>query len=297
MCFTPNFSFADKKMIMTQAPQHRIFPIVVLYQVELHASATYQSLLTQDGVGDFLVYDNSPADFAGTADLPRGAVYVRDVRNGGLPAAYNHGARLAAERGYSHILLLDSDTTFPDGAWQIYTEHLDDEVLMGPALRLADGCPFSPCDVSGWFIRGVDLNPGMYDLKHYHLVNSGLCIPLLLFQKIGGYAPQVRLDFSDFQFQQSALRFSSSVLLLPFTALQDFSNEEQDTQKLLRRYRLYLQSARYCRFATLHRCLRHHLGIWRHTLALTLRQRSIQFLRVYFETVLSWGAGDGPSAQ
>lgn len=272
-----------------QPSPHHIFPVIVLYQVELHVSVTYQSLLTQGGVGDFLVYDNSPADFPGTVDLPQGAIYVRDVTNGGLPAAYNHAARLAVERGYSHLLLLDSDTTFPADAWQIYERHLDAGQLMGPSLQLSDGRPFSPCDVSGWSVRGVNLVPGRYDLSRYHLVNSGLCIPLSLFQQVGGYSPQVRLDFADFQFQQSVLPFSQSMLLLPFTARQNFSNDERDTRKLLRRYRLYLQSARHCRFSSLRLRLAHYVGVLRHTLALTLRQRSLRFFRVYFASFFSRG--------
>ena len=262
---------------------HRIFPILVVYQTTLSQSITYQTLLRGCNAERFLVYDNSPAAFENQEALPAAAIYHRDTANGGLPAAYNYGAKLARELGYTHVLLLDCDTTFPEGAWEVYQSNLSDEEIMGPSLLLADGRPFSPCYVGGWKVKGVHLPAGQHSLQQYHLVNSGLCVPLVLFEAAGGYSPQVRLDFADFQFQQRVLRHASTFRLLPIVGKQDFSNDERSTPKLLRRFRLYLESARHCQFDTNRQRLQHHVAVWRHLLALTLRQRSLVFLRAYFQ--------------
>ena len=262
---------------------YRLFPILVVYQTTLSQSITYQTLLRGSSADRFLVYDNSPASYEHCESLPDAAIYHRDTANGGLPAAYNYGAQLARQLGYTHVLLLDSDTTFPEDAWEVYLSHLSEKELMGPSLLLADGRPFSPCYVGGWKVKGVRLPEGQHPLQQYHLVNSGLCVPLSLFEAAGGYPPQVRLDFADFQFQQRVQRHVPTFRLLPIVGKQDFSNDERSTSKLLRRFRLYLESARHCQFDTNRQRLQHHVAVWRHLLALTLRQRSLAFLRAYFQ--------------
>ena len=80
--------------------------------------------------------------------------YVRD------PESQVRYWAIPGQEGYTHVLLLDCDTTFPEGAWEVYLSHLSDEEIMGPSLLLADGRPFSPCYVGGWKVKGVHLPEG-----------------------------------------------------------------------------------------------------------------------------------------
>jgi rhamnosyltransferase len=62
-----------------------------------------------------VIIDNTPAD---AADLPASAsenvTVIRNGRNAGLAAAQNQGIRWAAERGFTHVFMLDQDSV-PDG--------------------------------------------------------------------------------------------------------------------------------------------------------------------------------------
>ena len=84
----------------------KILPVIVLYKIRLSDAASFRTLLQQHGVEEFVVYDNSPADFT-QEDVERNhpkAVYVRDVQNSGLPKAYNLAAEVAQQRGFSRLL-------------------------------------------------------------------------------------------------------------------------------------------------------------------------------------------------
>ena len=41
----------------------KILPVIVLYKIRLSDAASFRTLLQQHGVEEFVVYDNSPADF------------------------------------------------------------------------------------------------------------------------------------------------------------------------------------------------------------------------------------------
>lgn len=260
-----------------------IFPVIVIYKCRLQEALSYQTLLASGDFPAFMVYDNSPADYvASPEEMPKGAVYVHDENNGGLSRAYNRAAEYAVRNGYERLLLLDQDTWFPPEASQIYLTADSGVTLWTPQVRTTSGADFSPCYVGGWCVKGVCLSPGIYDLHQYESINSGLCVTLKAFHAAGGYNDAVRLDFADFQFQNRLRQVDSRLLVLPFIAVQDFSNEQRDASVLYTRFKLYLESASHCRFHSTREKLTHHLAVVRHTLALSLRTRKICFLTTYF---------------
>lgn len=260
-----------------------IFPVIVIYKCRLQEALSYQTLLASGDFTAFMVYDNSPADYmVPQEEIPTGAVYVRDEDNGGLSRAYNCAAEYASKSGYSRLLLLDQDTSFPPEASQVYASADRDIPLWLPRVQTVSGADFSPCYVGGWCVKGICLAPGMYDLHQYQGINSGLCVSIKEFQAAGGYNDAVRLDFADFQFQNRLRQVDSRLLVLPFIAVQDFSNEQRDASVLYTRFKLYLESASHCRFHSTREKLTHHLAVVRHTLALSLRTRKICFLTTYF---------------
>lgn len=97
-----------------------IFPIIVIYKVQLDESISYQSLVRPNQFAEFLVYDNSPASYQqNEAALPAGAIYVRNTNNGGLSEAYNQGAEIARERDINAFCYLTKIPSLQKGLWHI----------------------------------------------------------------------------------------------------------------------------------------------------------------------------------
>ena len=162
-----------------------IFPIIVIYKVQLDESISYQSLVRPNQFAEFLVYDNSPASYQqNEAALPAGAIYVRNTNNGGLSEAYNQGAEIAREKGYKRVLLLDQDTFFAEGTLAHYLEYIDYPGIVAPAIITKQGANFSPVDISGWTPKGAtDIKAGEISLFEYALVNSAAAYPFHCLRK------------------------------------------------------------------------------------------------------------------
>lgn len=259
-----------------------LFPVIVVYCCRCADARSYRTLVRPGGFRAFMVYDNSPASFPdGRDDLPEGAVYVRDEANGGLSKAYNHAAAYAREHGFSRLLLLDQDTAFASDAVTAYAAADRSVPLWAPLVQTEGGAAFSPGDVRGWRIKAVPLPAGLYSLRDYYPVNSGMCVLLEAFRRAGGYNAAVRLDFADYQFLQRLRKVDARFLLLPATALQDFSGNEQDADKLLARFRLYLESACACTFDASSSRLAHACAVSLHALSLFRKTRRWAFLKLW----------------
>uniref|UniRef100_UPI003FEE6DDB glycosyltransferase n=1 Tax=Alloprevotella sp. TaxID=1872471 RepID=UPI003FEE6DDB len=266
----------------------KIFPILVLYKCSLLSSRTYCSLLKDaKGVEHFLIYDNSPSEFKQIlSQNPEEALYIRDTNNSGLSVAYNKGAEIAKNLGYSHVLLLDQDTLFPKEAWDIYNSSLNFIGLIAPLMVTNKGVAFSPASISGWRSKAVKVEPGIYTLSEYSVVNSGMCVPIDLFNRAGGYDYKVYLDYSDYQFQKRLRRVNSSLLIMPFTAQQDFSADCKDYKKLLARYEIYLDCATNFTVEGIKEYIDLLFAVFKHALMLSLRTQKIIFIRKFITQFL-----------
>lgn len=279
----------DKNSNMDVTPHSApmdIFPVIVIYKCSIYKSRAYSSLIKGKVSGSFMIYDNSPSSFIQSENPPTNAIYIRDTNNKGLAEAYNAAAAEAGRLGYTHILLLDQDTLFPENSWHEYEKAEHYNGIIAPQLATDDGKPFSPVDISGWSPKGTRLNAGEHSLYKYNVVNSGICIPIRLFLNAGGYDPATPLDFADFQFNRRIRKLRSSFMLLPFTALQDFSDNCTDPVKLLSRFRLYASSAKGFITEGITDALKHHFSVLKHTIALTIRTRNMAFAREYISIFL-----------
>ncbi|MCI7274537.1 hypothetical protein MR642_09640 [bacterium] len=265
-----------------------IYPVLVIYKIRLQDSIAYNTLLRPNGIDDFLIYDNSPASFEqDLSQVPHKACYQRDYSNSGLPKAYNCGATMAVQKGYSHILLLDQDSKFPLETWDCYLRHLDFPGIVSPMFKTKEGLNFSPVYIGGLLPRAErDLHGGEYSLYSHAVINSGCCIPVGLFEQAGGYDPRVRLDFADFQFQLRVRAIRPRLLVLDVVAEQDFSNDVVDVRALRSRFKLYLESALHFRSDSVKGKLKHHYAVFHHTLSLFFRTRSLSFLTDYVKFLL-----------
>jgi len=268
--------------------ENRIFPIVVIYKIQLADSTAYQKFLSCLTLDAFMVYDNSPEDFLQNMSLmPANAVYVRDKENGGLSVAYNRAAVYAREHGYDKLLLLDEDTAFPVEMFR--QMQACSAAVCVPRILLKNGSCFSPSCWRGGRVRGVDLQPGEHPLSRYLLINSGLCVSLDAFFRAGGYNEKVRLDFADFQFVIRLRRVEQSFTLLDCEARQDFSNEKTCHAQLHARFLKYLDGARNLEECTLAERLKIAWLVCLHTLALTKRTRRADYIRSFLSSFWTHG--------
>ena len=266
----------------------RIFPIMVIYKSQLGRSEVYRTLLKGANFESFMVYDNSPASYNfNQSELPDNAVYIRDIDNGGVSRAYNVGAQYASEQGFTHVLLLDQDTSFPPEAFEVYKKYANTQHICAPILQMKNGAPFSPCVRRGLRTRAVSLSDGNYSLQEYSPVNSGMCIPLATFFSAGRYNEKVKLDFADFEFISRCRKVCETLTILPIKAIQDFSNDEKNLDKLFARYVLYLESASATRWETLQEKIMFHIEVLKHTVALTRRTETFLFLRQYIRMLFN----------
>ena len=260
----------------------KILPIIVIYHCQLPESRAYTSFIKKNGLTDFVVYDNSPAEYCqAPGNIPSTAYYFHDSNNGGLSKAYNYGAAIAEANGYDWILLLDQDTYFPDNAYEVYRQALKSDKMLAPSVVLENGAAFSPCRSEWLGMKALRLPLGTYSLYDICVINSGCCITLALFKKAGGYKETVKLDFSDYQFQRRLRKVSEQFDLINVELVQDFSNDEQDAAKLFLRFCFYLEGALQCDSETFSEKLKRHLQVLKHTVALTVRTKKLQFFKLY----------------
>lgn len=262
-----------------------ILPIVVIYKAVLPDCAVYKHLHMTHSFADIVLYDNSPkAVNEGYAN--KHIHYFHDSANGGVSAAYNYGAKWAMQHGYRYLLLLDQDTEFDVD----FIEKMCTDIKRYPQCPLfvpqivvkSNNMPFSPSKIGLWSIKGVILSPGLYSLSKYKPVNSGSCILLSAFAKVDGYNEHIKLDFADFDFFMRLNNTVSNFCVIDSRAYQNFSNEETDCAKAFERFKFYVEGAKQFSkpFVILPIVIRH-------ILALTIRMRSLKFIKYYFKSLLS----------
>ena len=257
---------------------HLLLPVIILYNEDYHDSNIYKSLLYKYEDLHVFLYENSatPINQKYSSQYLH---YFHNPENGGVTAGYNKGA----EYGVKHlnaqfIVLFDQDTRFEDD----YLEKLTLEIsrntydLYTPVIMTEDKKPCSPVHVSRISIRGVNVKPGVTLLSKYKPINSGACVRLSSFLDAGGYNENIKLDFADFDFFERLNKFVSHYIIVDSRAYQSFSNEEKNPQKLFDRYKIYIQDARH--FHNSH-CL--WPIVLRHTLALTLRTKRLQYISFF----------------
>lgn len=273
--------------------QKKILPIIVLYKEKLSDALSINSLLDSDTgnkIKDIFVYDNTPEGFGlevGRIDhyKNRNVIYISDFQNSGVSTAYNRGMVKAQEMGYKYILLLDQDTQFPSEAYQAYLDAIDNhpEVkLFAPRLVTLNGEYCSPLKYAlhRGFVVG-ELEPGLYPLKKYSPINSGMLIDVETAIRSGGYREEVYLDFSDFQFVEKLLNVIDSFMIIPLTLKQNLSNEESNIHSLLSRYKIYCDCAKNCRKDTIIDHSIYFFMVLIRGLKLTKRTREFRFLSVF----------------
>ncbi len=269
----------------------KILCIIVIYNQPLFDTVSYKTcgIDKADGKVGLFVYDNSPVPQHDTRDLDIigcGIHYVSDISNPGVSAAYNRGVEYAVENGYDWVLLMDQDTDFCGD----YVSRCQAEIaarpdcpLFAPVVVDNGNNILSPVKLRWRFpLRGRQMPAGENVLDDVAIINSGICVKVEAFQKVGGYNEKVFLDYSDHQFIERLSKKYEDFYLIDYVIRQDFSNFETDKNKLASRFTLFCRSLSGYEKQSLSDYLSINLIVIKRSLSLCMRTRSLRFLKILF---------------
>ena len=271
------------------------FGVIVLYNTRIEDSKTIFSLnnaLQFNGEYlNVLIYDNSPERTEGRTNFEYKRLriyYVHDSSNGGVSVAYNFGAKYAKNVFNAiWVLLLDQDTSFPIDIFSKFSNSIKknpDIKLFAPILMTMNNVIFSPCKY--YMGRGFPLkmvSSGISSFKNISPVNSGMLINLEQFSNAGMFNENVRLDFSDFQFIERFKRIESFFFIIDAIALQDFSNNETDINKLNKRFEFFCEGAKNSERLNVLDNLKYFIVVFMRATTLFLRTKKAIFFRTFFQ--------------
>jgi GT2 family glycosyltransferase len=266
--------------------------IVVIYNIDFKESqslVSIQSLMVSIGnTLDVLIYDNSTEsqeiDHSFFNHLK--IEYVSDITNNGLSFAYNFGNKFALENKKEWLLILDQDTIFESN---YFTEFINQSTLTRdiklycPQLYTKHLPIFSPCQYkNGHGVPPRKILPGINFFKNFYPVNSGIIVSTSVFEEVGGYNPDLKLDFSDFQFIDRLKEKYAAFYLLNSKGFQDFSDDERNTDKVLNRFKYFCNGIAYYQKKTMFQKIQLYIFGFKRALVLFLRTKSLSIFTVYF---------------
>ncbi len=268
---------------------NKITCVVVLYRQGLSDCETYKTLIHPNlaHIDCLLVYDNSPQYRDSKLSLPNGIFhYFHNESNLGLSENYNRAADFAARHNCDWLLLLDEDTSFPKNALQHYQSAIKanpSESLFAPTHRIANGKLLSPSRPFRPLLK--EIPAGIYDLQQYDVINSGLLVNVKKFITVGGYKPEVNLDFSDYQFLERIRTHVQHFVLIDVECIQDYSNNETNKEKLLARFQLYCRNAVHFEATNFRSRLKINYLVIKHTLMIGVRCKSFKPLVTLYNAI------------
>ncbi len=177
---------------------------VVLYKKSIDESITLNSLMDIPLNFKIVIYNNSALDDEVSSKyiLSNLEVYYLPQRNVGLSESYNNSFRIAQELNLKYLLFLDDDTLLSEKYFVDLKKvmNFNFKGIIVPRL-ICNNRIISP--YRSFFSEGFLLRrkiQGICPAKNFSVFNSGLCIPLSIFEKIGGYNENVPLYYSDVVF-------------------------------------------------------------------------------------------------
>lgn len=228
----------------------RIMIAAVVYKQKLEDTNVYRSLLagaSAHGVTDVYIQDNGPEGNEPDG-LPSSWRYVIDSSNPGLSAAYNRAAEYGLSVGCDYMLIADQDTVFPKDYMETLRNAIETEngyEVYVPNVIVGNGMVMSPVVKHGYM---ASLSPiktvGQIALKRYAVINSGLCVCLGTFRRVGGYREEVPLDFADFQFCERLAADAVLAYAMDAECRQNFSALEDTPAQMLARFDKFCRSVK-----------------------------------------------------
>lgn len=179
----------------------RLYALLVIYNRRCEDSPSCEQLRQHPQARAVIVDNSTEENDNARYCLRRGFGYVSMGENAGLAKAYNRGiAWIRANTDATHVLLLDDDTTLPDGFFDgtaaFFEAHPDTDIalpLVYDEVGLLSPCAIRDCRVS----RITD--PSVLTKDTVTGINSGMVIALSVFDDYV-YDEGYFLDYIDHAF-------------------------------------------------------------------------------------------------
>jgi GT2 family glycosyltransferase len=246
--------------------------VIVAYRKDFTKSVLLNDINLNDDSIDVLIYDNSPE----VQDISRWGfvTYVHDPKNSGVSKAYNLAFDTARELNKKVVLILDQDTNFKLNYLKDYLScytRFGDSFIYAPKICDTQKLKiYSPAKLQKFVGKAIPYESfsadDIFDLTGNSVINSGLMIPVSIFEKINGFNENIKLDFSDIYFIEKYKEINPSVILVPIEMEHSLSGDEQpDKNKELHRFKYYCNGAkelaRSLHVSTTYTCLRRMLRL------------------------------------
>ncbi len=225
----------------------RILIVVVLFERKPEESEACTSIhdvaVACDAFPETFIYDNSLHPSRVSSE---NIAYYHNPLNPGVSAAYNTASTYAESKHKTWMLFLDQDTSVTLNFFEELRAAIDTHsqtMAFVPRLRDQKGVvsPFHFAFGKGW---RINIRSSTLSLRSHRFANSGLLIKLSAFQAVGGYDPEIPLDFSDISFGKRLMAFTDHFWVLDTTLSHDFSNNSKmNSEDALLRFHHYCVGA------------------------------------------------------
>lgn len=225
---------------------------IVVYKKRLETIKILDEISKSVECIDVAVFDNSPLSQEQQV-ISTNIIYFHDSNNVGVSAAYNHIFDYARSSNKKVVLLLDQDTEFSVKYLKVYLNNYqrygDDYLYVPSACDHARTKIYSPARMMsfvGHVQKYVKQNSEcIFSLNGFSVINSGLMIPIAMYDQINGFNEKIKLDFSDVYFIEKYKAINQSIVLVPIEMEHALSGDEQpDKDKELHRFKYYCNGAK-----------------------------------------------------
>ena len=241
---------------------------------------------------DIFIYDNSklPQEIPNFENV--NIYYEHDQNNSGVSRAYNQAYKKAKELDKTLLLVLDQDSSFElsfiELYMKMYKEYKNDYIYAPIVCDENKTKIYSPAFLNNFVGKTQSFEKFVYEeiysLKGKSVINSGLMIPLGMFEKIGGYNEKLKLDFSDIYFIEKYKKLNPKIVLVDVCLKHSISGDEgKDFAREYSRFRYYCSACK-----EIERALR-TVAFWpplRRLIRLVLKYKRLSFIKIYFEYYL-----------
>lgn len=268
----------------------KVFVVIVLYNKAITDLMTLKTAIAENY--NILIYDNSPNPQSVPNIDGIKIIYQHDASNSGVSRAYNVAALKAKELGCDVVLLLDQDTGFSLDFLSMYEAAYHEygvSYLYAPVVcNAAKTKVYSPAFINHFVGKAQAFESFVfseeYNLNGMSVINSGLMIPLVMFEKIGGFNEKLKLDFSDYYFIEKYKALNKNIILVAVYLKHSISGDEgKNFAQEYNRFRYFCYGARE---------LSSLLGVllwwapFRRLLRLILKYKSLKFIPIYYSHFL-----------
>jgi GT2 family glycosyltransferase len=226
---------------------------IVIYNKNITDLFFIKSLVPLKGQVTLFVYDNSklPQDIPLIENVA--IYYEHDGNNNGVSRAYNQAYKKAKELDKELLLLLDQDSVFEISfidkymrLYQIYKNNF----IYAPIVTNPNGTKiYSPAFLRNFVGKVQNFENFTYQEKYSlsgkSIINSGMMIPLKLFEEIGGFNERLKLDFSDIYFIEKYKQLNIEVVLVDVILKHSISGDEgKNFEQEYSRFKYYCSASR-----------------------------------------------------